>query len=126
METLFDFNWYVVIATLLFIAFDFATGFIQAVANKEVKSEKLRQGLFHKCGFVFAIMFGILVEWSLQFVDLGFTVPVATAVCAYICLTEVTSILENLGKLSPELAQTGFMSIFDQHEPNDDNDESEG
>ena len=122
METLLGFNWYVVIATLLFIAFDFATGFIQAVANKEVKSEKLRQGLFHKCGFVLAIVFGILVEWSLQFVDLGFDVPVAIAVCGYICLTEVTSILENLGKLSPELAQTGFMSIFEQHNPN----ESEG
>ena len=107
-----DFNWWIVVITLCFIVMDFASGFIQACANKEVQSEKLRKGLFHKCGFILAIVFGLLCEWSMQFVDLGFAVPVATVVCSYIILTEVMSILENLGKLSPELASTGFMSIF--------------
>ena len=116
METLVNFNWYIVVATLLFIVLDFASGFVQAVANKDVRSEKLRQGLFHKCGFVFAIVFGILCEWAMGFVDLGFNVPIAVTICVYIMLTEVMSVLENLGKMSPELASSGFMSIFKRDE----------
>lgn len=116
MESLISFNWYIVIATLIFIAFDFVSGFIQAVANKEVSSEKLRMGLFHKCGFILAVMFGILCEWSLQFVDLGFDVPIAIAICSYIILSEIMSILENLGKISPALASSGFMSIFKRND----------
>ena len=118
METLFEqiptfsFNWYIVIATFCFIVLDFASGFAQACANQEVKSEKLRNGLFHKCGFMLAIALGLLCEWTMQFVNIGFDVPVASAVCIYIILTEIMSILENLGKLSPTLAEAGFMSIF--------------
>ena len=116
MDGLVNFNWYIIIATLLFIVFDFVSGFVQAVANKNVQSEKLRQGLFHKCGFVFAIVFGILCEWAMSFVDLGFDVPIAITICVYIMLTEIMSVLENLGKLSPELASSGFMSIFKRDE----------
>ena len=116
MEQFTNINWYIIIATLLFITFDFVSGFAQAVANKNVDSEKLRKGLFHKCGFIMAIVFGILCEWSLQFVDLGFDVPISLAICVYIILTEITSILENLGKLNPELASSGFMSIFNRKE----------
>lgn len=107
-----SFNWWVIILTFCFIALDFCSGFAQACANKEVSSENLRKGLFHKCGFVLAIILGLLCEWAMHFVDLGFDVPVASAVCVYIILTEIMSILENLGKLAPELAETGFMSIF--------------
>lgn len=107
-----SFNWYMILVAFSFIALDFCSGFAQACANKEISSEKLRKGLFHKCGFVLAIILGLLCEWSMQFVNLGFDMPVGTAVCVYIILTEIMSILENLGKLSPELATTGFMSIF--------------
>lgn len=105
-------NWMVIIITLLFIMFDFTSGFVQACANRNVSSTKLREGLFHKCGFIFAICFGILCEWSMQFIDLGFDVPIATAICVYIILTEITSILENLGNLSPEFADSRFLSFF--------------
>ena len=108
----FSFNWWIIVATLLFIVFDFASGFVQACANRNVSSTKLREGLFHKCGFIFAICFGLLCEWSMQFIDLGFDVPIATAICVYIILTEITSILENLGELSPEFADTRFLSFF--------------
>lgn len=107
-----SFNWYIVVAALCFIVLDFGSGFAQACANKEVSSEKLRNGLYHKCGFILAIILGLLCEWTMQFVNLGFDVPVASAVCVYIILTEIMSTLENLGKLSPSLASIGFMSIF--------------
>ena len=116
MEFALSFNWYIIVVTLSFIVLDFASGFAQACANKEVSSEKLRKGLFHKSGFMLAIVLGFLCEWAMQFVDLGFDVPIASAICVYIILTEIMSILENLGKLSPELASTGFMSIFKRDE----------
>lgn len=98
--------------TLLFILMDVVTGFAQACENHCVDSTILKEGLWHKCGFMFAIMFGILCEYAMGIVELGFTLPVSTAVCSYIILTEITSILENLGKLSPELSDKGFMKIF--------------
>ena len=113
---MFTFNWYIVIATFCFICLDFISGFAQACANKEVDSSKLRNGLFHKCGFILAIVLGLLCEWTMQFVNLGFDVPVASAVCVYIILTEIMSIIENLGKLSPKLSEAGFMSIFKKDE----------
>lgn len=116
IENGLDFNWWIIVITLIFIIFDFLTGFMQAVANKEVSSEKLRKGLFHKCGFMLAVCLGLLCEWAMQFVNLGFDVPIATAVCVYIILTEIMSILENLGKMSPELANSTFMQIFKIHQ----------
>ena len=113
-------NWYILGAAFAFICLDFITGFAQACANHCISSEKLREGLWHKCGFVLAIFFGVLCEWSMQFVDLGFTVPVGTCVCVYIIIAEMTSIIENLGKLSPALAASGFLKFFPKHNVEDD------
>lgn len=98
--------------TLCFILMDVISGFAQACKNKCVDSTILKEGLWHKCGFMLAIIFSILCEYSMGIIDLGFNVPVNFAVCCYIILTEITSILENLGKLSPELSEKNFMAIF--------------
>lgn len=102
----------VIIITLVFIALDIVTGFVQACVNKCVDSSKMKAGLFHKCGFILAIVLGTVCEWSISYIDLGFTVPIQIPVCAFICLTEIASILENLGKITPELTAAKFMSIF--------------
>jgi len=102
----------VIIITLAFIALDVVSGFVAACVNKCVDSSKMKTGLYHKCGFVLAIVLGIVCEWSLSFIDLGFTVPIQIPVCAFICLTEIASILENLCKITPELTDARFMRIF--------------
>lgn len=105
-------NYILIIITCCFIVFDIVSGFVQAVANKEVDSTKMKQGLWHKCGFLMAICFAILCELAMVYADLGFTIPILNAVCMFIIATELVSILENLAKLSPELANTKFMDIF--------------
>lgn len=97
---------------LAFICLDVIIGFSQAVANHNISSEKLRQGLGHKLAFIFAVSLAYLVEFGSAYLDLGFTVPVVVPVCAYICLTETVSCLENICKLNPELRDSRFMGLF--------------
>lgn len=105
-------NYILVIITCCFIVFDVVSGLIQAIANKELESTKMKQGLWHKCGFLLAIAFGMLCEYAMFYVDLGFTIPIMNSVCIFVIATELVSILENLAKLSPELASSKFMDIF--------------
>ena len=107
-----DIHWAVIIIACCFMVLDLLTGFTQAVINKCVDSSKMKTGLMHKCGFLLAIIFGMLCEYAMSYVDLGFSVPVQDAVCVFIILTEIVSNLENLGKISPELASAKFMDIF--------------
>lgn len=107
-----DVNWALIVIACVFMMLDLITGFCAAVKNHEVQSTKMKQGLWHKCGFLLAIVFGIMCEYAMSYVDLGFTMPIQVAVCTFIIIIEVMSILENLGKLSPELAGSAFLQIF--------------
>lgn len=107
-----DINWMIIIIACSFMLLDIITGFMQAVINKCVDSQIMKKGLLHKCGFMLAIAFGCLCEYSMLYINLGFTMPIQDAVCIYIIATEVISILENLAKISPELADAKFMNIF--------------
>lgn len=101
-----------IIVCCCFMVLDIVTGFIGAVVNNCVDSKKMKAGLWHKCGFLLAIIFGILCEWASSFMDLGFSLPVQTAVCGFIVCIEIVSNLENLCKISPELASKKFVKIF--------------
>lgn len=107
-----EINWALIVIACVFMVLDLITGFIGAVVNKEVQSNKMKQGLWHKCGFLLAIIFGVMCEYAMKYVDLGFELPIQIAVCTFICITEIMSILENLGKISPELAASRFLKIF--------------
>ncbi len=104
--------WVIIVIACSFMLLDIVTGFVQAIINKCVDSTKMKQGLWHKCGFILAIAFGCLCEYTMNYIDLGFTIPIQNAVCVFIILTEIVSILENLCKISPELSNVKFMSIF--------------
>ena len=105
-------NIYIVAFTSAFIAMDFATGFLQALLNKCLDSAKMRDGLKHKCGFVVTIILAACIEWAMQFVDLGFTLPLFVPVCTWIVLTEIVSIFENACKMNPELANSKLAQLF--------------
>lgn len=105
-------DWHIAAIVAAFVVMDLATGVMQAVANKTLDSTKMRAGLWHKCGFIMVIILAALVEWAMQFVDLGFTLPLLAPVCVFIILTEIVSIFENVCKLSPELANTKLAQLF--------------
>ena len=105
-------DWHITAFTAGFIALDLVTGFVQAIANKTVDSSKMRDGLWHKCGFILTILLAALIEWAMQYVDLGFTLPLFVPVCVFIMLTEIVSIFENICALSPELSGTKLAQLF--------------
>lgn len=107
-----DIHWAVIVIACAFMVLDIVSGFIGAIVNRNVNSTKMKLGLWHKCGFMLAIVFGCLCEYSMNYIDLGFTLPIQDAVCIFIIATELVSILENLAKISPELANAKFMDIF--------------
>ncbi|MCD7886730.1 MAG: phage holin family protein [Clostridiales bacterium] len=98
--------------TCAFIALDFVTGLVQAVATGAFSSSIMRQGLFHKLALLMCIALGILVDYAQGFVDMGVTVPVAGAVCAYIAIMETGSSLENICKINPDLMPSKLSGIF--------------
>lgn len=94
-----------IVCMLLFIILDVISGIAAAYARKEVESPKLRQGLWHKAGYIFVLFCSILVEWAMNNgMDLGFSLPLVMPICVWISLMEVVSILENASKINPDLA----------------------
>lgn len=105
-------DWHIAAIVCSFVVLDLVTGIMQAVANKTLDSAKMRAGLWHKCGFIMAVILSALIEWSMQFIDLGFTLPLFVPVCVFIILTEIVSIFENVCHLSPELANSKLAQLF--------------
>lgn len=95
-----------------FIIMDFVTGLIKAFKEKNFNSSVMREGLFHKCAFIFYVTFGVLVDYAQGYLDLGVTVPITTAICVYVVITESGSILENLGAINPKIIPEKLKSHF--------------
>jgi toxin secretion/phage lysis holin len=108
----YDVDMWEVLIPLAFMVLDIVTGIVKAVAKKELNSSKMRDGLFHKGGFIIALVAAILCEAAMQHMDLGFDVPLLTTASTYVVLTELTSILENVSVINPELGGSKLMSIF--------------
>lgn len=102
----------ILIITLIFVLADLLSGFSAAVCLKNVSSDKLRLGLWHKSGFIGLIALAYGLEVAARHVDLGFNVPAVAMVCVYIIITEAASIFENLCILNPKITASPLGSIF--------------
>lgn len=94
-----------IIAVCTFILFDIVTGIIKALYCDGLNSTYLRKGLFHKLSELIAVVGAYLLEYGIQYINLGFDVPLLKATTAYICLMELISILENLAIVNPSLGR---------------------
>lgn len=119
----FDYHLFAIVAA--FIALDVVSGFAQACVNHTVDSSVMRRGLWHKAAYVLAIMLAVLCEYSAAYIDLGFALPVVAPVCGFVSATELVSILENLGKLNPEIAQSKLLDFFSMNKNRRENDNDE-
>ena len=106
----------VVVITCLFMVLDVVTGFSQACKTKTVSSTVMRDGLYHKLGFIGVIILGVLCEYAEYYVNLGFSLPLVIPICSFICWTEIVSIRENLKILAPELSADAFTEFFKKNE----------
>ena len=94
-----------IVCMFLFIILDVISGMAAAYARREIESPKLRQGLWHKVGYLFVLFCSIVVEWAMNNgMDLGFNLPLVMPICVWISLMEIVSTLENAAKINPDLA----------------------
>lgn len=98
--------------TLGFMALDFVSGMAKGVCLRELRSTKMREGLFHKCSLILCMVLGVGVDEAQRVMDIGFSVPVSGSICIYIVLMEISSILENLCQLNPELMPEKLRLLF--------------
>ena len=96
----------------LLVLIDYITGVINAIMHGKLSSEKMREGLGHKFTYLAVICVALIVEYGSSYINLGIELPVFTPVCAGICLTEITSIIENCVKINPELSSSNILNIF--------------
>lgn len=87
----------------IFILFDIATGLLKALNQKDLNSTILRKGLYHKLSEVIAVAGSGLLEYGIQYINLGVDIPVLGVVSVYVCGMELVSIIENLCEINPTL-----------------------
>ena len=105
----------VFVFALGFMLFDVVTGIIKAIALKCFSSKKMREGFFHKMGILLVLTVAVAIDSFVagQFGDIGVVAPIFETSCVYIIIMEISSILENISKINPNLDNTKLMSLFD-------------
>lgn len=118
-------DWHPVAVAAAMMLIDIATGFAGAAKRGVIDSGALREGLWHKAGFcgllVLAAVYEVAVVWiDFEAARAGFAIsmpeiPAVGIMCAYIVLTEVVSVMENLCVLNPDIADLPFVGRLGVH-----------
>lgn len=112
---------YEILAILVFTVTDYVTGTIGAIMRGNLSSTKMREGLGHKFAYLCAFFVAWFTDFEMKHIDIGFHSALTPIVTTGIVLIELSSIIENIGKINPELTQAKFMKIFTEHDKEDDN-----
>ena len=90
-----------IMTPIIFSVADFVTGFIQAVINKNVDSQKMRTGLWHKSLLLIILFLSFLMDFTfnLTYISKGISI--------FIIAMEIVSIGENLKKAGINLGILG-------------------
>lgn len=113
-ETLF----YEILTVLVFVIMDYVTGIVGAVMHGNLSSTKMRKGLGHKFAYLCVFFIAWFIDFEMGHIDIGFHSALTPIVTTGIVFIELSSIIENIGKINPELAQAEFMRIFSQNPDN--------
>lgn len=90
-----------IFGSLLFILADIISGVISAVIQKNLDSQKMREGLLRKMLLVIIIALSFIAQQVF-----GIT-AISKIVCIYIIVMEIISILENVKKAGIDLGRLG-------------------
>lgn len=85
--------WWAIATPLILIILDVLSGVIIAWKNNDFKSAKMRTGLSKKFGELVYVLVGVLTKFALN------TELILYFAVGYICLMEISSLLENCDKL---------------------------
>lgn len=103
------------IAILFFITTDYLTGVIKAVMQGNLSSKRMREGLGHKLAYIILTLTTWFIDTLNMHLSLGFPLDIFTCTATGICLIELTSIIENITAINPELKNATFMNILAQN-----------
>lgn len=88
-------------ATLIFMIADIVSGVIQAIINKNLDSQKMREGILRKMLLILVVILSFIFQYA-------FNIPaISKVVCIYIIVMEIISILENIKKAGIDLGKLG-------------------
>lgn len=107
-------NIWCAIAILFFITTDYITGVIKASIQGNLNSKKMREGLGHKLAYLILTLVAWFIDTLNMHLSLGFPINTFTCITSGICLIELTSIIENITAINPELENAPFMNILTQ------------
>jgi phage-related holin len=94
-----------------FILLDIITGTLTALKTRTWSSTKMREGGFHKMAIILFIALAVLCDYAQAYIDLGFNIPLTKCVIVYVCIMEIGSCAETIGKMCPML-KTKLASLF--------------
>lgn len=94
----------IILVALVFNGLDLVTGVVGALrTGEQIKSNKLRDGLFKKVGFIFCYGLGFAINYAQNYLSLPFGVDLVPVICTYAIITEVVSIIENISKINSDI-----------------------
>lgn len=108
-------NMWCAIALLFFITTDYLTGVIKATIQGSLNSQKMREGLGHKLTYLILATTSWFIDTINIHINLGFPVNLYVCTVSGICLIELTSILENITAINPDLKNAPLMNAFAQN-----------
>ena len=102
---------------LVLIVLDVVFGLGNALAQHKYSSDKMRQGIAHKCAELGFILVGIVCDATIiGGFDLGFSAPVLVSVCVYLALMELGSLMETFADMNPQLAHSPLFRLLEKVE----------
>lgn len=102
-----------IVALLLLILLDWVFGIGNAMMKHEFSSEKMRQGIGHKCSELGFVLVGIVTDAMITSgLDIGFEGPVLTTIAVYLCIMEIGSLMEIFAKINPQLAESPVFKLL--------------
>lgn len=116
-ETLF----YEILAILVFTIMDYITGVIGAIMHGNLSSTKMREGLGHKFAYLCVFFVAWFIDFEMKHIDIGFHGALTPIVTIGIVLIELSSIIENIGEINPDLTQAEFMKVFTDYNKENNN-----
>ena len=105
-------SFYPMILATAFHAIDLITGFLGALRVHDIKSSKMRDGLFKKIGFIFCYLLAYIMDNYGEIVGLQIGVKVLPIIVLYAVMTEIVSIIENISRINPDLLPETLIKLF--------------
>lgn len=113
-------EFWVTVATLVYIVLDYLSGVLAAALNHEITSNKMKTGLSKKLVYIFVMITCYIIDVVSSRVNLGFSTKLYVIVSVGVCLIEITSIFENCVIINPKLRDSNIFTILKNSHTNSD------